>query len=312
MKIDIAIIKILDLIDRYGSISKAADILGKVPSGLSHTIAKAERRVKAKLLLPEGRSVVVSPVGMALLEDGRKLLYNLEKLERKVINYESGLEEEFVIGIDENINSTPLVQLIAKYYFIEPRSPITLISRPSSLLIPDLINRKIHFIIGQNIDKASANKNIMSRQLMSSPMVLAIGKNHPLEQKLVGIGEDIHSYPWPSINWVSVYKYDAFLYPNDLRPYINSTMVMPNSLAQIKAISQGLGVGLIPEVKLTEFSNNITVLYRNTSWNEVYYAAWNTMRMEKSLRWFIRQLDNVYTRTALVSNKDIITITGVE
>jgi len=312
MKIDLNIIQILDLIDRYGSINRAAEILGKVPSGLSHTITKFENQFNIDLLIRQGRSVAISSVGLALLEDGRKLLENINRLEQKILNFESGYGEEFIIGIDNNINPSPLIQLVAKYNTTETPSPITIISDYSPNLLSALLTRKIHFIIGQNLEKASTNINIVNKQLMSAPMVLVIGKNHPLTNTILLNKNDLNSYPWASLNWVNLCNYDHLLFPNEIRSRVNGTIFVPDTISQIKAISMGLGIGLVQQHKLAEYSDNITELYQNSNWNEVFYAAWNTMRMEKILRWFIRQLDNVYTRTALVSNKEIISVTNLD
>lgn len=306
MKIEISILRILDLVDRYGSITRAAEILNKVPSGLSHNIAKIEKRFKTQLLIPEGRTVKLTPVGLTLLEDGRKLLSYLERLERKIINFESGVEEEFVLGIDININPSPMLQLMARYYQKTPKASLNLIQKPSALINGDLVSRKIQFAIGVNFDKASSNKHITTKQLFTSPLVLVVSPKYHLYMEIINLKDNITNLPWPLINWVTLQNYDSMLYPQEIRQHISLTTPVPNVDAQLKAIELGMGVGIVPECALGQYRDKLTIIAQNPNWVETYHAAWNTARMEKSLRWFILQLENIYTRTAIVSNKDII------
>lgn len=71
MKISFDLLLILDAIDRHGSFSAAASALHRVPSALSHAIAKLEGDLGATLFLREGRRATLNEAGRTLLEDGR-------------------------------------------------------------------------------------------------------------------------------------------------------------------------------------------------------------------------------------------------
>ena len=82
MKITLDLLHMLDAIDRHGSFSAAATALHRVPSALSHAIAKLEDELDARLFLREGRRATLTPAGRTLLDDGRHLLRAASELEQ--------------------------------------------------------------------------------------------------------------------------------------------------------------------------------------------------------------------------------------
>ena len=73
MKISLDLLHILDAIDRHGSFSAAAVVLHRVPSALSHAVAKLEDELDIQLFVREGRKATLNEAGRALLDDGRHL-----------------------------------------------------------------------------------------------------------------------------------------------------------------------------------------------------------------------------------------------
>ena len=65
MKISLDLLHILDAIERHGSFSAAAAVLHRVPSALSHAVAKLEDELDIQLFVREGRKATLNEAGRA-------------------------------------------------------------------------------------------------------------------------------------------------------------------------------------------------------------------------------------------------------
>jgi DNA-binding transcriptional LysR family regulator len=99
MKISLDALQVLDAIERHGSFTAAAAALHRVPSALSHAVAKFESDLGLALFIREGRRATLTPAGRTLLEDGRDLLRAADELERRVQRITTGWEAELCIVI---------------------------------------------------------------------------------------------------------------------------------------------------------------------------------------------------------------------
>jgi len=98
MKISLDALQVLDAIERHGSFTAAA-ALHRVPSALSHAVAKFESDLGLALFIREGRRATLTPAGRTLLDDDRDLLRAADELERRVQRIATGWEAELRIVI---------------------------------------------------------------------------------------------------------------------------------------------------------------------------------------------------------------------
>ncbi|MER6940446.1 LysR family transcriptional regulator [Nocardioides sp. NPDC127514] len=85
--IDLASLVALRTVDTHGSVVAAADALGFTPSAVSQQVKRLERQVGVPLLERIGRGVMLTHAGRHLVEEGSRLLADMESLE-------SGLHEQ--------------------------------------------------------------------------------------------------------------------------------------------------------------------------------------------------------------------------
>jgi molybdate transport repressor ModE-like protein len=79
--IDIPALRSLEAISVHGSVSGAALSLGFTPSAVSQHVKKLERQTGHQLLERVGRGVLLTERGQRLVDSGRTLLQDLERLE---------------------------------------------------------------------------------------------------------------------------------------------------------------------------------------------------------------------------------------
>lgn len=79
--IDLAALVSLRAVDTHGSVIAAAEALGYTPSAVSQQVKRLERQVGVGLLERVGRGVILTGPGRQLVDDGSRLLTDLEELE---------------------------------------------------------------------------------------------------------------------------------------------------------------------------------------------------------------------------------------
>jgi len=93
-------LQVLDSIDRKGSFSAAADELCRVPSAVTYSIKKLEEQLSVNLFDRRQQKAKLTPTGKLLLEEGREILQQVQRLEAQAKQVESGWETELRIVID--------------------------------------------------------------------------------------------------------------------------------------------------------------------------------------------------------------------
>lgn len=93
-KLTLDAIELVDAIARHGSFAGAAEMLHKVPSTISYTVAKLEEQLGFPLFRRQGPRVSLTPAGEAMLKDGRALVVAARELESRLRQIATGYEAE--------------------------------------------------------------------------------------------------------------------------------------------------------------------------------------------------------------------------
>ena len=179
MKISLDLLHILDAIDQHGSFTAAAAVLHRVPSALSHAIAKLESDLEVQLFLREGRRASLTPAGRTLLDEGRHLLRAADELERRVKRIATGWEAELRIAIDAIIPVPRLLPVIDRFYQAGHGTQIRLSNEVLGGCWDALATGRADLVIGAPGDMP-ARGGISSRQIGQSKLLFMVAPQHPL------------------------------------------------------------------------------------------------------------------------------------
>ena len=180
MKISLDLLLILDAIDRRGSFTAAAAALHRVPSALSHAVAKMESDLGITLFLREGRKATLNEAGRTLLDDGRHLLRAASELERRVQRVADGWEAELRIAIDAVIPIERVFPLLKRFYAAGCGTQIRLSGEVLGGTWDALTTGRADLAIGAPGDPPSRS-GIATRLLCThTDFVFAIAPDHPL------------------------------------------------------------------------------------------------------------------------------------
>ena len=180
MAITLELLKILDAIERHGSFTAAAAALHRVPSALSHAVAKLEDELGVTLFVRDKRRAALNEAGRTLLDEGRHLLRAAGELERHVQRIASGWEAELRIAVDAVIPVDRLYPLLEQFYAAGHTTRISLSGEVLGGTWDALATGRADLAIGAPGD-APARSGI-TRRLLSrgAAFVFAISPTHPL------------------------------------------------------------------------------------------------------------------------------------
>lgn len=291
MKISLDLLHILDAIDRHGSFSAAASALHRVPSALSHAIAKLENELELKLFIREGRRASVTAAGRILIEEGRHLLRAANELERRVQRIAGGWEAELRIAVEAIIPVERLYPILANFFTQASGTQIRLTTEVLGGGWDALATGRADLAIGVPGDMP-ARSGIATRLLCTrSDFVFAIAPSHPLAS-------------WQGVIPLSeLSRYRAIIIADTSQELSARSVGMiegqdalrvPDIRAKASAQIAGLGIGHLPRwLAAPEIAAGRLVEKEISESRPAMplHVAWKTRQIGKALSWFLSELE---------------------
>jgi len=106
---------LLDAIRATGSLSKAAAVLGKAPSTVSHAARQLEQRFDALLFDRRRYRLQLTPAGALLADEAARLQQDVARMTRRVRQVAGGWEDRLWIVTDELLEFDLLLPEIRRF-----------------------------------------------------------------------------------------------------------------------------------------------------------------------------------------------------
>ena len=100
----------MDVIARTGSFAAAARELGKVPSALTYNVRQLEEALDVLLFDRRSRQARFTAAGEELLQEGRRLLAEMDAVANRVQRVASGWESQLTIAVDGIMSTATLFE----------------------------------------------------------------------------------------------------------------------------------------------------------------------------------------------------------
>src|SRR5215211_6198155 len=110
----------MDTIARTGSFAAAARELGKVPSALTYNVRQLEDALDVLLFDRRSRQARLTAAGEELLNEGRRLLDQMEAVANRVKRVATGWETQLTIAVDGVISRVTMYELCEEFFALEP------------------------------------------------------------------------------------------------------------------------------------------------------------------------------------------------
>lgn len=191
--INLNLYKVFYDVSQYGSFSKAAQFTYTTQSAISKSIMKLEEQLETKLFYRK-------PHGVELTEEGKQLLYYVEKSYGNLLTAERIMKEEknlergkLTIGLPSYISSFFFMDMITDYHNKYPNIEISLINGPHDYLFDLLDKHQVDFVIYSYIDISKEEWNKV--KLYTTYYTFFCRKDRYNEYKSIKSVKDLENVP---------------------------------------------------------------------------------------------------------------------
>jgi DNA-binding transcriptional LysR family regulator len=330
----------MDTIARTGSFAAAARELGKVPSALTYSVRQLEDALDVLLFDRRSGQAQLTAAGHELLNEGRRLLEQIEAVANRVRRVGSGWESQLTIAHDDAIARTTLFELCEAFYALRPWAPQDEVKRGKGAkakparppeaspahgasegpgtrirLRTEVLAGTWEALIGGDADLAIGvipegvvPPDIRTEALGHLPFVFAVAPHHPLaaSKRPITDGELAqHRAIAVADSAQRINRITVNLLPGQ------EVLTVASLQDKIEAQLRCLGCGFLPEpmarphieaghlvVKPTTRETHVAQF--GYAWRCVIGPKGQAMDLGQALQWWLQQLANPKTRTALL------------
>src|SRR5690349_14611726 len=114
-------LQMMDTIARSGSFAAAARELGRVPSSLTYSVRQLEDALDVLLFDRRSRQARLTAAGEELLNEGRRLLDQMDAVANRVKRVATGWETQMTLAVDGVISRLTIFELCESFYALCPQ-----------------------------------------------------------------------------------------------------------------------------------------------------------------------------------------------
>ena len=295
------LLEMVSLIAKTGSFAAAARALGKVPSAVTYSIRQLEEQLDVLLFDRRSRQARLTPAGAELVQEGDRLLAELETVGQRIKRVATGWEPVLNIAVDSIIDEATILDLIGEFLALKPPTRIRLERETLSGTWEALVNSRADLAIGV-ADQAAPPAGIQSAPLGQVPFIFVVAPDHPLAEVSGPISDEL-LMPYRMVALADsaqqMTPMTVGLLPGQ------DVLTVPSMALKIEAQVRGLGCGYLPEpliraeLKAGHLIEKLRMPERRPA---LLSYAWRVGGREPgpAQRWWLDRLASPRTRDALI------------
>lgn len=319
----------IDAIARSGSFAAAARELGKVPSALTYSVRQLEDALDVLLFDRRSRQATLTAAGQELLDEGRRLLEQIDAVANRVKRVATGWETQLSIAVDDVISQTTMLELCEAFYACTARPsrpsqaerdeglagtpPATRLRLRTEVMAGTweaLVTGQADLAIGVGSSRELPG-GVTMNDLGPLPFVFAVAPNHPL----ASASEPLDDSELIRHRAVAVADSAQRLAPMTVNLLPGQDVLTVNDMqAKIDAQVRSLGCGFVPEPMARDHIAAGRLVVKQVqrgrpearlgyAWRTPSVAGRGSVRKGQpglALRWWLEQLESASTRAALL------------
>jgi DNA-binding transcriptional LysR family regulator len=296
-------LNLLLAVQSTGSLSQAAQRLGKASSTLSHAARMLEERLDALLFDRSAYRISLTPAGQLLVEQGAILQNQSIQLAQRVRQVAKGWEAQLHITTDELIHCEVLMPVIADFDRLNSGVQLRITHEVLGGTWEALLDQRADLVIGAT-NEPPAVMRLQWMELGQLQWVFAISPRHPLAKAARQSDQPVSAQAISEHRAVVVA--DSARFANQ-RSYglqgLQTTLAMPSLRAKIAAQVAGLGVGWLPRERIgSELASGALIELPTEQAREPndLYIGWMENKQAKALQWWVQRLREPRLRKALL------------
>lgn len=287
MKLSLDALLVLEAIEKYGSLTAAAEKLFKTPSALSYTVQKLENDLSLTLLDRSGHKMAFTENGLIILEKGRELLNSARIIEQQ-IDYLKHFDASLTIGVDIAFPFHLLPPLLEKFYTQFPHVSLVFVREILDGVWTGLIENHFDLVLGA-LSKPPTVSHLAYRALGHLDHVFVHAPTHPLASVSLPLSPK------------EIKKHRAITVGNS-RQDIQTDLLIDKDQATIKVDSfeakqqlllAGIGCGYLPAYLATPNVNAgrlISHAIDGRCIRETAYIGWNNEKKAEFVLWWLDEI----------------------
>ena len=298
------LLEMVSLIARTGSFAAAARALGKVPSAVTYSIRQLEEQLDVLLFDRRSRQARLTPAGAELVQEGDRLLAELDTVAQRIKRVATGWEPVLNIAVDSIITEATILDLIAEFLALKPPTRIRLERETLSGTWEALVSSRADLAIGV-ADQPAPPAGIQSAPLGEVPFLFVVAPDHPLAGVAGAISDELlmpHRMVALADSAQHMTPMTIGLLPGQ------DVLTVPSMALKIEAQIRGLGCGYLPEpliraeLKAGRLIEKLRIPQRRPA---MLSYAWRVGGREPgpAQRWWLDRLASERTREALIGVK---------
>lgn len=299
MKLSLDALLVLDSIDRKGSFAAAADYLHRVPSAITYAIQKLEQDLNVTLFDRTGHKAKLTPIGLALLEEGRDLLETAFQLENRIHRLSTGWESELRIAFCDLIPFSRFIPLIRAFEELKTGTRLRFSREVLGGTWDALAGNRADLVVGAS---GEGLLGPLSKRMGQVLFLFACAPEHPLtslpqpipatelkRHRIIAAADSSRHLPAKSAGLISGYE----------------VLTVPSMADKIELQCAGLGVGFLPVELARPFleQGRLVELQVCVEKPEAPVSlAWKEAQPGLALKWFIEHCMQTEVCAALLGD----------
>ncbi|NUZ07109.1 LysR family transcriptional regulator [Piscinibacter koreensis] len=311
----------MDVIARTGSFAAAARALGKVPSSLTYSVRQLEDALDVLLFDRRSGQARLTAAGQELLDEGRRLLEQIDAVANRVRRVATGWETQLGIALDGILSRPTVLELCEAFYAAcaslsggasGAGTHSTRLKLRTEVLAGTweaLVTGQVDLAIGVGSDRLLP-PGIRLKELGSVRFVFAVAPHHPL----AAASEPISDAELARHRAVAVADSAQRLTPLTVNLLPEQDVLTVSSMqVKIDAQLRGLGCGFVPEplarvhidagrLVAKPVQRALRPVAMGYAWRapETAGPEGDHAGLGLALRWWLEQLESPTTRRALL------------
>lgn len=282
-----------------GSLSKAAALLGKAPSTISHAARQLEARYDALLFDRRRYRLELTPAGKLLAEEAERLLTDIGRLNARVRQIAGGWEDRLTIATDELLEFQTLLPVIGDFDRLQSGVGLRITHEVLGGTWQALREGRADLVIGAT-NEPPAIPRLRWFELGVMDWVFAVAPRHPLASAVEPLERE------------TIQQHRAVVVADTSRGSTARTygvhggqqqLAVPTMAAKIAAQRAGLAVGWLPRHRVSQLMSGGELIEKQTAdprEPNTLYVAWRGEHTGKALDWWVERLREPRLKQRLV------------
>jgi DNA-binding transcriptional LysR family regulator len=280
---------LIQAISESGSLTRAANALGKAPSTVSHAARQLEARFDALLFDRRRYRLQLTPAGQLLAQEAQRLAQDISRLTRRIKQVAGGWEDRLWIVTDEILEFETFVPVIRAFDTLQSGVALRITHEVLNGTWEALRDGRADLVIGATNEPPAIPK-LRWFELGVMEWVFAVSPRHPLakvreplqqEQLLpyraVVVADSSRTIDRRGYGWLSGQQ----------------TLAVPNMRAKIRLQREALGIGWLPRRRVQSLLKQGELVEKRVAdarEPNVLYVAWRSDHVGRAMEWWLSQL----------------------